>query len=38
MVNYVNGFVGISVAMIALQMVASLLGLPFNKSLVPLRN
>jgi hypothetical protein len=37
MVSYINAFVGISVAMIALQLLGSLLGLPFNKAFVPLR-
>lgn len=37
MVSYINAFVGISVAMISLQMVGSLLGLPFHKAFLPLR-
>jgi hypothetical protein len=37
MVTYINAFVGLSVAMIALQMLSSLLGLPLNKTVIPLR-
>ena len=37
MVKYVNGFVGVSVAMIALQILITLMGTPLNKNVIPVR-
>jgi hypothetical protein len=37
MAQYIDGFAGISVAMIGLQLVFSLMGLPFDGRWLPLR-
>jgi hypothetical protein len=37
MVNYVNGFAGISVGMIGIQILLTLIGTPLNKNVIPFR-
>jgi hypothetical protein len=37
MVDYINIYTGISVGMIALQILFSFIGLPFNKKVLPFR-
>ena len=38
MVQYINGFAATSLAMIGLQMLASMIGVPFSRSLIPYRS
>ena len=37
MSNYIDGFLGISISMLALQLLFSLIGVPFDGRFLPLR-